>query len=552
MSLPSPLPDSPTRWEGWRNYNSESPYERLCLNFEANPSDEQIEDNCRQLLVWWQKKLPLKNQPSNPASQLLRNGIDDAPKYLAEARNILLNPDSRKAADDLMRARLKESAAAEFHKFLAFALSDGVLKPDDETNLYHLGSSAGLLQEEMLAMVEAELARRGASRYVAPPPVEMPVHAGVPGVGFTHNVDATSPPLLAPGASSSNPKTEFARMIRLSGLTEEDMTDDQRDALCNMGENLGLTGGEAEDLIDEYFEEMSGIMPSATPQKKAAPASSATPLPAKKPPTRVLDSIQAEKFAPLHRDVERQKHPPFTTSTHSDMVFIPSGTLVIGSAADGAAPNEQPLTKSNISCFYISRHPITNAQYEMFDPTHASKRAGWADGSHPVIYVSSLDAIKFCEWLSRQDGKKYRLPTEAEWEYAARGTDGRSYPWGEKLNRGDLANFADCNTTFPWREPEINDGYAETSPVGVFPRGASPFGIEDMAGNVWEWCLDFYEPYKGKERTNPRSTSTTGRRIYRGGSWKSRAASLRTSARNFNVPEYCANDVGFRIVCECQ
>jgi hypothetical protein len=85
MPLPSPLPDNPNRWEGWRNYNSQDPYERLCLSFDDSPSGEQIEDHCRQLLVWWQKKLPLKNQPSNPLSQLLRSGLDEAPKYLAEA-----------------------------------------------------------------------------------------------------------------------------------------------------------------------------------------------------------------------------------------------------------------------------------------------------------------------------------------------------------------------------------------------------------------------------------------------------------------------------------
>ena len=108
--------------------------------------------------------------------------------------------------------------------------------------------------------------------------------------------------------------------------------------------------------------------------------------------------------------------------------------------------------------------------------THRTKRAAHAHELHPVVYVSSIEAIKFCEWLSRREGKKFRLPTEAEWEYAARGTDGRSYPWGEKLNRGDLANFADCNTAFPWRDAEINDGFAEAAPIGSYPRGVSPFG----------------------------------------------------------------------------
>jgi formylglycine-generating enzyme required for sulfatase activity len=548
MPLPSPLPDSPNRWEGWRNYNSDNPYERLCLDFEANPSDEQIEENCRQLLVWWQKKLPLKNQPSNPVTQLLHHGIDDAPKYLAEARSVLLSPETRAHADDRIRGRLKETAAAEFSKYLAFSLADGTLKREDEANLHHIGGASGLEPEEMQLMIESELTRRGAKRYVAPAPVEPApaiFHGGNSDSSYAPNANATAPPRLNPGAPSGDPKSEFMRLIRLSGLNEDDMTDDQRDALCNMGENLGLTGGQAEDVIDEYLEEVSGVPKPAAPRPKAAgPA-------VKKPMPKVIETIQTEKFSPLSREAERQKHPRFSAPTGAEMYFVPSGTIIVGSTADGAAPNEAPLTKTNISCFYISRFAVTNAEYEAFDASHATKRPAWANDLHPVVYVSSTDAIKYCEWLSRRDGKRYRLPTESEWEYAARGTDGRTYPWGERLNRGDLANFADANTTFPWRDAEIDDGFAETAPVGSFPRGASPFGIEDMAGNVWEWCLDFYEPYKGKERTNPRSAYTVGRRIYRGGSWKSRASSLRTTTRNFNIPEYSANDVGFRIVCEC-
>jgi len=556
MPLPSPLPDSPSRWEGWRNYNSENPYERLCLDYEANPSAEQIEENCRQILVWWQKKLPLKNQPSNPVAQILRNGIDEAPKYLAEARSILLNRDSRKEADERLRSRLKESAAAEFSKFLAFALADGVLKGEDEHNLYNLGAAEGLPREEMEDIIEAELARRGAKRYVAPapePPAVTTIYTAGGEGSFAPSANASAPPRLVPGAQSNDPRAEFARLIRLSGLGGDDMTDDQRDALCNMGENLGLTGGQAEDLIDEYLEEVSDLPPAGVAlAARKAPVVAKAPAVVKKPaPARPADSAPVEKFTPLSREIERGKYAPFTSGIGGDMLLVTSGSFIMGSAAEGAAPNEQPLTKTNVSCFYVARFVVTNAQYELFDPGHVAKRPGWADDKHPVVHVSSVEAIKFCEWLSRREGKKYRLPTEAEWEYVARGTDGRSYPWGEKLNRGDLANFADANTTFPWRDPEINDGFAETAPVGSFPRGVSPFGAEDMAGNVWEWCLDIYEPYKGKERTNPRSTLTMGRRIYRGGSWKSRASSLRTTSRNFNVPEYSANDVGFRVVCEC-
>ena len=97
MSLPNPLPDNPLRWEGWKLYNSANFYERLGLSLDSNASNDQIEDHCRQLLVWWQKKLPLKNQPSNPLAQVLRSGLDEAPVYLVEARTVLLDPEARGA-----------------------------------------------------------------------------------------------------------------------------------------------------------------------------------------------------------------------------------------------------------------------------------------------------------------------------------------------------------------------------------------------------------------------------------------------------------------------
>lgn len=233
------------------------------------------------------------------------------------------------------------------------------------------------------------------------------------------------------------------------------------------------------------------------------------------------------------------------------MVLIPTGDFVMGSDAPDAAPDEQPLTPVTLSEFYMSQYPITNAQYEQFDPGHRQKRAKGAGDDHPVVYVTSLDAVKYCTWLRQKDGKNYRLPTEAEWEYAARGSDGRKYPWGNEDHRGDFANFADASTTFPWRDPRINDGYAETSPMGAFPRGRSFFGLEDMAGNVWEWCLDFYQPLAGAPKRNPRGLASGSRRLYRGGSWKSRFTNLRSTARGSNAANYCCNDVGFRIVCEC-
>lgn len=553
MALPNPIPDNPLRWEGWRSYNSDDLYARLCLSYESNPSPDQIEENCRQLLIWWQKKLPLKNQPSNPLSQMLRAGMDEAPAFLAEARTKLLDAEARAIFDRQLHLQIVKEALGEFKKLLAFALGENRLREEDENRLYERGRGLGLSRDDMQEAVEAELARIGAQRVAA-----------------TSFVATPTPTLAAPvDTGSSDPRdpfTEFRRMLRLSklALDGDEMTDDQRDALCNMGESLGLTGGQAEDLIDEYLEEAAGMPPTPV-----APARTATavlpkpvvatpvvaPVPVKRPePVAVAPAAPKEaaiNVSPLARAQERQKFPNYTNSASVEMLLVSSGAFMMGSTARDAAPHEQPVAQVSVSCFYMSRFPITNAQYEKFDPTHANKRAPWATDSHPVVYVSSKDAEKFCQWLSSKEGKKYRLPTEAEWEYAARGSDGRIFPWGNVLDSGQLANFADKLTNFAWKDPNIDDGYAETSPVGSYPRGASPFGIEDMSGNVFEWCLDSFETYKSKDRANPRGPMGGSKRLYRGGSWKSRIANLRATARNFNLPDYLSNDVGFRVVCEC-
>jgi formylglycine-generating enzyme required for sulfatase activity len=352
-------------------------------------------------------------------------------------------------------------------------------------------------------------------------------------------------------------------MLRFSrlALDGEEMTDDQRDALCNMGESLGLTGGEAEDLIDEYLDQVSGMpvaAPAAPPLRRSVPAAAqpATPAKAAAPAIRSAPAVAPPResqvqSSPLARAQEKQKYPPFTNSVGAELLLVTSGSFKMGSTGRDATPQEQPITPVTLTCFYMARFPVTNAQYERFDPSHRAKRAQWADDRHPVVYVSSRDAEKFCAWLSSKEGRRYRLPTEAEWEFAARGTEERLFPWGDSFGAEHFANFADKRTSFAWRDATIDDGYAESSPVGTYPRGASPFGIEDMAGNVFEWCLDYFEPYRGKEKVNPRGPATGAKRVYRGGSWKSRVGSLRTTARNSNVPEYSSNDVGFRVVCEC-
>ena len=153
-----------------------------------------------------------------------------------------------------------------------------------------------------------------------------------------------------------------------------------------------------------------------------------------------------------------------------------------------------------------------------------------------MVGVSWYEAEAYCNWLRRTTRKGYRLPTEAEWEKAARGPEGFHYPWGNEW-RNDH-----CNS----RETRMD----RTSPVGIYLHGKSPYGCMDMAGNVLEWCTDWYDEnyYRQSPVQNPPGSATGEYRVLRGGSWNNRAETMHSSFRSRDVPAHGGNVVGFRIV----
>src|SRR5450432_1689494 len=339
MPLPLPLPDDPRKWDGWRAFDSANFYERLCFSPGENPSDAAIEDQCRQLLVWWQKKLPLKSQPSNPIAQLLWSGMDAAPQKLSQARSELLRPESRARIDTEIRAKRREVGLVEFRRFLDFALSDNILTREEEVSLRKLGDEKGLSATDMDAAIDGELQARGAKR-LDEIPVAPPAPAAVPA---TRRIRA----------SRGSPTDEFKRMLSLSGLDSDSMTDDQRDAFINMAENLGLDAGDAEDLVDEYLDvaevteaPAAKVTPVTTPARGGAgrpPLSGSTQRVALATPNVAAPSA-------LSADEERARFPTFSSETiDQQFVLIPSGSFMMGSTSSGAAANEQPTAKVNLT-----------------------------------------------------------------------------------------------------------------------------------------------------------------------------------------------------------
>ena len=204
-----------------------------------------------------------------------------------------------------------------------------------------------------------------------------------------------------------------------------------------------------------------------------------------------------------------------------------------------------------MEAFAIDQYEVTNARYaecvaagvcaapvSTASYTHDPYYGNAEFNNYPVINVSWFDANTYCEWRGA------RLPTEAEWEKAARGVDGFIYPWGDEFD-GNIVNFCDTNCNFDWANKTYDDGYEDVSPVGTYPDGASPYGVYDMAGNVWEWTADWYDVYPGG---NASISSDFGQtyRVLRGGSWNNLDNLVRSASRGWYVPANADFSFGFR------
>jgi sulfatase modifying factor 1 len=224
----------------------------------------------------------------------------------------------------------------------------------------------------------------------------------------------------------------------------------------------------------------------------------------------------------------------------ADWALVPAGEFEMGAEGGAATSDEGPKHKVYLDAFYIEKYEVSNADYAVFvkatgrrppendDPKYSLWRGtSLLDGvaELPVINVSWDDAAAYCKWIGG------RLPTEAEWEKAARGTDGRVYPWGNDPVTGNRTNYSIENVTF-WEGP------ATLAKVNQYDFGRSPYGVYEMAGNVWEWVQDWYDEgyYKGGVTRNPKGPSEGKERVVRGGGWQSNSETVRSANRNKHAP----------------
>jgi formylglycine-generating enzyme required for sulfatase activity len=296
-------------------------------------------------------------------------------------------------------------------------------------------------------------------------------------------------------------------------------------------------------------------------------------------PTTFVPSIQSSP-SPLS-----STPPPCTTigqtwvrpADRSSLVCVPGGSFEIGlkTCDFNGCQNEVKGGTVTLEAFWIDRTEVTNAMFGLFvnqtgfvtgaeragasevygittpvpgaDWLHPQGPASSISGldSYPVVQMSYFAAAAYCAWAGGS------LPTEAQWEKAARGGDGRLFPWGDQMPNETLLNAADSNLPVPWAQKDQNDGYRYTAPVGSFLAGESPYGAEDMAGNAWEWTRSLYKdyPYNPSDGRETQTAPAAGDKVVlRGGGWYSDYGSVRSTLRYGAIPDLSNDATGFRCV----
>jgi len=250
--------------------------------------------------------------------------------------------------------------------------------------------------------------------------------------------------------------------------------------------------------------------------------------------TPLEDSSPQTESAPEPLEADAKEDP-----IGEDMVAIPAGPFLRGTTDGGF--DERPQRMIVLDAFKIDRYEVTNHQYQLFvaatghrkagPPSRYAKSVGKMRGiNQPVVYVSWDDAVEYCRWKGK------RLPTEAEWEKAMRGADGRLWPWGN-LEQPNGANWG-----------RVNDGHEVSARVGSFPSDRSPYGVMDGAGNVMEWVEDWYAEmyYQDSPEQDPRSPEYGTYRVMRGGSYTTTGHDVRITSRSKMVPDFRDETIGFR------
>ncbi len=245
--------------------------------------------------------------------------------------------------------------------------------------------------------------------------------------------------------------------------------------------------------------------------------------------------VAANQRAEVTIDIEPLRpEPPAVPKSEdgAEMVLVPAGEFLMGTDNSG---DQSPRHRVYLDAYYIDKVPVTNALYERFMRATSRHDPGYWSNTNfngltqPVVGVSWHDADAYCKWAGK------RLPTEAEWEKAARGADGRKYPWGDQWD--------------PSRANSDESKLGKTTPVGSYPGGASPYGALDMAGNVWQWVADWYDAsyYRRSPERNPTGPeSGQYYKVLRGGSWNNNPIGSRSSDRNLNPPGNRKGVIGFR------